>query len=234
MEKLIETHTVKPEVSFLNGKEEEMLRVISIEDETFLDNKMQEIEDFIANNHGLGKTEQEKDALYHDAQTLWREFVSRLKSMKYFFYLNRKQYNYLTDLLIEKMEYDVDTVFIAVELTNMLGEWHNNKGKTSDTEVKEYIADATEITYMYHLIAKNKVKGLTTKTFLFVEILKRIGFISKVVSYYDTFAKNSNKEIQDWVSTFEEGVYIEGKDWGRNVKLPVEKTEPKKASKKEK
>lgn len=225
MEKLIEAHTVKPEVSFLNG--EETLRVISIEDETFLDTKMQEIDSYIDKNHGLGKTEKEKDELYYNAQTLWREFVSRLKTMKYSFYLNRKQYNYLTDLLIEKMEYDVDTVFIAVELTNMLGNWHENKGKIEDTEVKEYIADATEITYMYHLIAKNKVKGLTTKTFLFVEILKKIGFISKIVSYYDTYAKNSNKEIQDWVSTFEEGVFIEGKDWGRK-QAEEKKTKSKK------
>jgi hypothetical protein len=68
---------------------------------------------------------------------------------------------------------------------------------------------------MYHLIATYKPKGLTVDTYLFAEILRRIGFISKAIGYYDNYAKSMNKDIQDWCATFEEGVYIEGKDWGR-------------------
>ena len=227
MEKLIETHVTKPEVSYLDKATNQNLRAITLEDELFLDSKIMQLDNFIANNHGLGKTEVEKDQLYYSAQSTWREYVSRLKNMKYSFYLNRKEYNFLTNLLLTKLEYTVDTVFIAVELTNMLGEWELTKGKTdvkSDTEIKSYVADATEITYMYHLIAKHTVKGLTNDTYLFVEILKKIGFISKVVSYYDNHAKTFNKDVQDWVSTFEEGVFVEGKDWGRKEYEELMKT----------
>ena len=216
MEKLIETHTQKPEVSVIEN--EKTLRAISFEDEMFLDSKISILDAFIANNHGLGKAENEKDELYYTAQSTWREYVDRLKSMNYTFYLNRKQYNFLTNLLISKLEYDVNTVFLAIELSNMLGNWETTKGKKDskdDNEVKEYVSDATEITYIYHLIAKHTVKGLTHDTYLFAQILRKIGFISKIVSYYDTHAKTFNKDIQDWASTFEANVYVEGKSWGR-------------------
>lgn len=211
-----ETNVVKPEVNFMVG--DQTMRIISIEDEHYLDGKLAELQTFTDNNHGLGKTEQEKDELYFTAQSSWKEMVERLKNMKYSFYLNRKQYNFLTNLLLSKLEYDVNTIFLAIELTNMLGSWELTKGKKdikSDTEVKCYMADATEITYMYHLIAKHTVKGLTHDTYTFAEILRIIGKISKVVSYYDTQAKSWNKDIQDWASTFDSGVYIDGKQWGR-------------------
>lgn len=216
MEKLIETNVVKPEISVFESNQN--MRSISFEDEIYLDSKINELDTFINNNHGLGKSEQEKDQLYYEAQATWRTFVDRLKTMKYTFYLNRKQYNFLTNLLISKLEYDVNTVFLAIELTNMLGTWEMTKGKKDskdDNEVKSYTCDATDITYMYHLIAKHTVKGLTADTYLFTQILRKIGFISKVVSYYDTHAKSFNKDIQDWASTFEAGVYVEGKAWGR-------------------
>ena len=117
MEKLIETHTQKPEVSVIEN--DKTLRAISFEDEMFLDSKISMLEDYIANNHGLGKTEAEKDNLYYTAQSTWREYVERLKNMNYTFYLNRKQYHFLTNLLISKLDYDVNTVFLAIELTNM-------------------------------------------------------------------------------------------------------------------
>ena len=216
MDKLIETHVIKPDINYTIG--DQATRIITLEDELFLDGKINELQTFTDNNHGLGKTETEKDVMYFTAQTSWKEMVDRLKNMNYSFYLNRKQYNFLTNLLLAKLEYDVNTVFLAIELTNMLGTWELTKGKKdskADNEVKCYTADATEITYIYHLIAKHTVKGLTNDTYTFAEILRIIGKISKVVSYYDTQAKTWNKDIQDWASTFDAGVYIDGKSWGR-------------------
>ena len=100
----------------------------------------------------------------------------------------------------------------------MLGNWETSKGKKDskeDMEIKEYSMDTTELTYVYHLIAKHTVKGLSNDTYLFAQILKKIGFASKIVAYYDTHAKNLNKEIMDWCSTFEEGIFVENKPWGR-------------------
>ena len=161
------------------------------------------------NNNGKGKSEGEKDELYKNAQGLWREYAYTLSNTKYNFFLNRKQYKFLTDLILQKMEYDVNTVFFAIELTNLLGQMKEDSRYKNDEDLIGFPVDATEITYIYHLISKHKVKGLTTNSYLFTQVLRRIGDISKVFTYYDTSGKNLSTEIQNWVVTFEEGVTTE-------------------------
>jgi hypothetical protein len=63
----------------------------------------------------------------------------------------------------------------------MLGEWHEIESSKDDKTVQGYKADPTEVTYIYHLIPKHKVKGLSNSSYRFAEILKRIGTISKII-----------------------------------------------------
>ena len=225
---VLETNVVKPTLSIFENENE--YRLIPVLTEISLDSKISEIENFMRNNHGRGKSELEKDTLYADAKALWEQYAVLLRDMSFTFYLNRKQYQFLTDLLIDKMEYDVNTVFLAIELTNMLGQWKETGTSKDDTSLQGYTSDATEVTYMYHLISKHKVKGLSNSSYRFAEVLKRIGSISKIIAYYDTHAKSLSKDIQSWVATFEDGVQVEGKDWTPNsvVEEIVEKTTTKK------
>jgi len=202
MEKqVIETNVVKPKLSIFQNDIE--YRLINKETEEMLDGKIAEIETFMATNHGFGKPDSYKDELYTSSKELWNQYARTLQDVVYTFYLNHKQFEYITSLLRDKMEYDVNTVFLAIELTNMLGTWaSSSKGQKKD-ELRGYVADATDITYMYHLIAKHKVKGLTAQTYLFAEILKKIGDISKIISYYDSSAKSLSADIQKWVASFE-------------------------------
>ena len=139
---------------------------------------------------------------------MWKEYTNILRVVKYNFFLNRTQWKFLTDLILTKLEYDVNTVFFAIELTNLLASMKDTKF-TDDNQLTAFSVDATEITYIYHLISKHKVKGLSKDSYTFANILKRIGDISKVFNYYDTAAKNLTGEIQNWVAAFEEGVTIE-------------------------
>lgn len=214
MSQQIETNVVKPDLSFVEKDQE--YRLISYGTEVELDSKIKDIEDFMNNNHGRDKSELEKDNLYTSAKNLWEQYAEALRNVHFTFYLNRKQYQFLTDLLIDKMEYDVNTVFLAIELTDMLGEWKSTGPSKDDTTLQGYVTDATEITYIYHLISKHKVKGLSHGSYRFAEVLKRIGNISKVIAYYDTAAKNLSKDIQNWVASFEPNTKVEGKDWGKN------------------
>ncbi len=204
----IETNVVKPEVSFF---ENEMTNtILSMEDEVKLDTQIQLIEDYMTNNTGKGKSEEEKDELYKNAQIMWKDYANLLRNVKYNFHLNRPQWKFLTNLLLTKLEYDVNTVFFAIELTNLLASMKDTKF-TDDNQLQSFQTDATEITYIYHLISKHKVKGLTNDAYTFSQILKRIGDISKVFNYYDTAAKNFTGEIQNWVTAFEDGVTIENR-----------------------
>ena len=81
--------------------------------------------------------------------------------------------------------------------------------KYKSNEYLPYQVNATEVTYIYHLISKHTVKGLTKDSYLFSEILLLIGSISKIFNYYDATGKNLSADIQDWVVTFEDGVDFE-------------------------
>jgi hypothetical protein len=198
-----ETNVVKPEVKFMENDVEHL--IITNEYESKLDLKIKEIVDYMENNNGKGKSDAEKDELYKNSQILWRELAEALRDTNYNFHLNRRQYQFLTDLLLKNLEYDVNTVFFAIELTDILGSMRDMKF-SNDEDLVAVPVNATEITYIYHLIAGHKVKGLTKNAYTFAQILRKIGEISKVFNYYDATAKNLSTEIQDWVASFEDGV----------------------------
>lgn len=206
MEK-IETNVIKPEIIFIENDVDNLL--INKDEEYKLDSSVENVETFIKNNSGKGKSEDEKNELYNTAQQLWKVFFKNLQEAKYNFYLNRAQYKLLTDLLITKMEYDVNTVFFAIELTNMLGNMKNNSKYTNDTDIVPFPVNATEITYTYHLISNHKVKGLSKDAYTFSQILVRIGSISKIINYYESVSKRLSSDIKDWVCSFEDGVSLD-------------------------
>jgi uncharacterized protein YjaG (DUF416 family) len=209
MTQKIETNVIKPEVSFMENEIEQL--ILTSENESALDSKIQEINDYMNNNHGKGKTSEEKDELYKNSQILWQELAVVLRDAKYNFHLNRKQYRFLTDLILKTLEYDVNSVFFAIELTELLGGMKGAK-YSNDDDLVAFPVNATEITYIYHLISEHKVKGLTNNAYYFAQVLRRIGTISKVFNYYDATAKNLSTTIQDWVVSFEDGVSAPTKD----------------------
>ena len=197
----IETNVVKPRNFFReNGKEYVFIDSI---DEATLDSQITTIENYIRTNDGRYQTEEYKDKLYAESKKLWEDYANFLRNVKFSFYINKKQFDYLTDLLVQEMEYDHDTIFFAIELTNMLGEWSTIETSEDDSELKCYHADAIEITYIYHLVSKHKVQGLSESSYRFAEVLRRLKEVHKIISYYDSSAKSLAKDIQDWVASFE-------------------------------
>lgn len=206
MARKIETNVVKPETKFeYLGKE--YLHIDS-EQQILLDSKIDLVNQFMKNNSGKGKESKEQDALYGESQKLWQDFITTLESTKYNFYLNKDQWKFLTDLIYSKLEYDVNTVFFALELNQLLTDIKSSK--YTGNEIQPFPVTATEVTYIYHLIQNHKVKGLGKESLLFSQILLTIGAISKIFNYYDATGKNMSNDIQDWVLTFEEGVFTEG------------------------
>jgi hypothetical protein len=200
MNQKIEVSTIKPELTLLN--EDQSYRILDIIDESRLDLKIDDIQKYMSKTNGIGKNDDQKDADYAYAQKLWKEFQNDLRDVKFNFYLDRSQFTLLTDILLKKLEYDSNTVFIAIELTELLGGMHGTKF-SNDKEVKSFNVTATEITYIYHLIQNFKIKGLSKDAYTFSKILRRIGEISKIVNYYDAHAKNLTEEISKWALTLD-------------------------------
>jgi len=208
MAKNIETNVVKPEVNYKRDGFD--YRLIDEEMENNLDNHINSISSYCKENNGKGKSTKEKDELYLNSQKLWKNYISDLESTKYNFYLNKDQWKFLTDLVLNKLDYDVNTVFFAIELKELFDVMKSSKYKGD--EYIAYSVNATEVTYIYHLISKYTVKGLTKDSYLFSEILILIGAISKLFNYYDATGKNIASNIQDWVVTFEDGVDFENRE----------------------
>ena len=199
----LESNVVKPQVSFVENDQE--IRTIDLNVEENLDSRISDIKRHITDKNGKGQSDNIKDELYLEAQRLWKEFATTLKESKYNFYLDRPQHKFLTDLIVNKLEYDINSVFFAIQLKDLFDVMKDSKYK-DDSQLISYNVNATEITYIYHLISTHKVKGLTKDSYLFAEILMKIGNISKVINYYDATGKNLSVEINDWVVTFEDGV----------------------------
>jgi len=197
----IETNVVKPKMSFKENEQE--YNLMDALDEASLDAQITKIRDYVKNNDGRFQPEEYKDKLYAESKKHWEDYANFLRNVKFSLYLNKAQFEYLTDLLVDQMEYDINTIFFAIELTNMLGNWSESETADNDTNLKCYHGNATEITYLYHLISKHKVKGLTNESYRFSEVLRRLDGLSRIINYYDTGAKTMAKEIQDWVADFD-------------------------------
>jgi len=190
---------VRPSLTFFKNDIE--YKLLDDDQENQLEVAVYDATEYIEKNNGFGKSEAEKDELYKNAQKYWKILANTLQDTKFNFYLDQEQHKYLFDLLRNKLEYDSNTVFFAMELAEMLAQkatWSGDKNQQQSFQLT-----ATEITYVYHLISKHKVKGLNKEAYMFVDILRKIGQISKVINFYDAGAKALNTRIQQWVAGFE-------------------------------
>jgi hypothetical protein len=188
-------------------------RILKEEDENWIDDKVSEMRVFMKNNDGEGKTSAEKDELYREVQEIWGELGGpdgKISKIEYGFILTRPQYNHLIGLLRDKVEYDVNTIFFAIELTNFLGKTVQENEFEDDHTPLVFDINATDMTYLYTCLSQHKSKGLTKKTYTFAEIIRRIGDISKVINHLDSNSKDLSTEIQNWASCLDDGVSMEG------------------------
>tara|TARA_R110000772_G_scaffold4683_2_gene16743 strand:+ start:2831 stop:3607 length:777 start_codon:yes stop_codon:yes gene_type:complete len=230
----------KPELLF-EDLSENKIRMISIEDETYLEQKSIELIEYMRNNHDQKVSDEQKDNMYLDLQKMWNEVSGknggRLNDINFFLILHRQEYNYLVTLLRNKMEYDVDTIFFAMELDKMIKTMADDHKFENDITAKPFDMTPVDVHYLYQLLSRHKVKGLSKESYYFAEIIKRIALTSKIFNYYQETYKNIAKAVQLWVASLEEGVSIQEGDkiyqliWGDTDIKPVfsdKPAEPKK------
>lgn len=205
----------KPDLQFtdLNGNK---IRMISVEDETYLEEKAQELINFMRNNHSQDLSDGEKDLLYSELQVMWNEVSGRdggkLNDTSFHLVLHRPEYNYLVSLLREKLLYDVDTIFFAMELDNMVQAMLANSKFPDDKTAMPFNMTPVDVHYLYQLISKHTVKGLKKESYYFAEVIKRVALSSRIFNYYKETYANIAKAIQMWVASLDKGVAIQEGD----------------------
>lgn len=184
-------------------------KFLSEEEANKLDEKIESVYKFMKDNTKKGLSEDKKGELYEQTKEMWNEVAQLLNEAKFGLVLNRPQYNYMTSLLTDKMEYDVNLLFYAIELVSMLKRMRDEKNEfkyTNDVDPLTYTLNATDVTYLYHVLQEHKVKGLSEKSLIFASIIRRIGDISKIFGYYDNLSKELSTHIQEWVVSLDEKV----------------------------
>lgn len=219
----------KPELT-LTSENGELVRVISQEDELYLTGKYDEIIKFMRDNHSQDISDEEKDSLYIELQKMWNEVSGknggRLNEVSFNLILNRDEYRYLTDLIVNKMEYDVDTIFFAEELIDMINDMRKDD-KFLNNESKPFNMTPVDIHYLYQLLSKHTVKGLSKQSRNFSNVIRRIALSSKVFNYYKELYANLAKSITIWVHSLDKGTFISETDnaykmiWGDSDVKPV-------------
>lgn len=196
----------KPKSSFIENGKTYLLMNDSYEIE--LNSKIKELNDYMSTNIGKGKTDEEKDNLYKKAQSLWIDCGTTFKDMKYNFNLNRAQYELLTDIILNKTIYDVNSILIYAEISDFLKNMHSIAKYKDTEEIIAYPINRTEISCIYHLFSKYTIKGISNSTYRFGEITQRICDINLLINYYNEYVNITklSEDIMSWTASFEEGV----------------------------
>jgi hypothetical protein len=218
----------KPELEVL-GEDGVKVRLIEPEDEKYLEDKYQEMIDYMVETHDQGASNSEKDEIYGKAQKMWNEVSGKnggkLNEISFNLLLTKEEATYLKKILAQNAEYDVDTIFYAIEVSELIEDFIQTKF-SSDKELKKFVMNATDMHYLYHLISKHKVRGLTRQAYTFANIIRSIGASSKLFNYYKEKYENLSKAIMYWAQSLEEGVSIDSNDpvykliWGNTDKKP--------------
>lgn len=219
----------KPDLNFTSN-DGEKIRILTPEDELYLEQSYDELIEFMRTNHAQGLTDEEKDELYNKLQISWNEVSGknggRLNDISFSLVLHRSEYNYLMDLLKNKIEYDVDTIFYGMELRDMLEGMKASADYENDKQGIAFDMNPIDIHYLYHIISKQTVKGLSTQAYNFAEIIKRIALSSNIFNHYKQNFDNISKAIQLWVASLDEGMVIDNQDpiyqmiWGNSDNKP--------------
>lgn len=203
----INTLQVKPTTTIKGRKEvngevvEGEYTLISEEHDHEIEARFNDIVDYMETTTGEGESEHTKDEIYGQAKKLWNAGADALNNAKFNLNLTREEYIYLVDLLENEFEYDANTMFYVVELIKWIDSINGRELK-NDVDKEAVQITATELTLLFHIIGKHKIKGLCKEAFLYMEIIKRITEISKLYDYWNNRSKEVSEEIQRWVASF--------------------------------
>lgn len=184
--------------------EYEGFRFISEEDENELDSLGMELIEFLDETYGTILPEEKQDELYSKSQEMWHKYKEALDKTEFGVVLNKEDHSFLKNTLTKKMEYDVDTVFFLMEVSNRLLSFSDDNVFEDEKESRVFNFKPTELSYTYHLFSKYKVKGLVKETYNFHSTAIAFGRTSMVFNYYENVSKVLANAITEWVSSFKD------------------------------
>lgn len=148
----------------------------------------------------------EKDNLLKEAHKIWNKGASKsggvINTSTYNLLLYREEYKYLTDLLLNKLEYNVDTLFTVMEIKDKLKSMMDiAEGFKDNDTLLSFEFTPIELRYLVTVLNTKTVKGLTKESYLLYNIFVSIGALTRV---YDTLKiefDNLSKTVLEWAAS---------------------------------
>lgn len=214
----IYTLTKKPQVV---GKYDDIdIRFITEEAENILDEMIENVREYIQNNNGFGTSEENKNELYSNAQKMVMLYSNTLGNTKFSLNIGLREFQFMCDYIQNHAEYNIENVFVGLEVKNFFEALQANFPKTGTGIVP---LDPTSMTFAYHVVSKWTCIGWNEDTDTFIRLITAFGQISSLIKYYDAQVKILTDDVQDWVYLFEPQI----------TKEDIEKTKRDAESKKE-
>ena len=181
--------------------------ILTTTDKENLDNIIKEIETLYDSPISPDLTE--RNAQYETYKNLITKYSKTLADIKYNFIISKKEYLFMKSLIIDKISYDRQNIFVGLLVRDtFFYRYDTNKSSTktalfSEKDIELFKMDITEITRISHLSGLQEIKGLYEKADIFANITKKIGDISKIFDIYNSKGKDLSEEGGNWIQQFD-------------------------------
>lgn len=184
------------------------VEAIKKEDAEKTDEILNRIEKFITDNAEAGKKDDDvKSKLYGELNAMWKELSNHINNIGFIFNINDEEYALLKNYLIQKCNYDHQTVFMGVQLK---GDFLKRAEKYRSNN-EPILVTCSETILIHHLFTSGgfTVKGLDARAYHFRNIMTAIGDINKIYTELDTASKRAGEDINNWVQGLEKEPAVE-------------------------
>lgn len=177
------------------------------------DDKIKEIENIAkvaydymkANDAAAAETDDQKDEYYKFVTDQWNSLRDAVQAVRYNFYINYDEFDYLNKLLTQNMSYGVNDVFIGFKVKDGFLDYaqsefdkYTNAKKNRQQNIS-FEVEMRDTIVLYHLLEGHKEKGLNKSSRLFSNVLKTIGDTNKVYNSLDLETKRLSEHIGNWM-----------------------------------
>lgn len=180
--------------------------IINDSDRKKLDNVIEDIEKIYKT--AISNVKEEREKQYAEFVPLLEKYGKILGATKYTLQLTKEEYLYLKALILKKISYDRQNLFIGLLVRDdFFNKYDTDKAynKTSlfdKKEVEVFSLDINEITRISHLTSLNEIQGLDEKADRFANIVKKIGDVSKMFDIYNMKGEELSNRSADWIQGF--------------------------------
>ena len=147
-------------------------------------------------------SEEAKTKLFSQSEVLLKSYVDTLRAAKFNFPITRDEHKSIIQVIEEKLDYDVNDLFLALRLKfDFLDKIGNLNYKANAVRVLSVSVDTVAI--LFHLLSKYKAKGLSHLSLTYAMVVRKLGEIKKESFSFEEEFKSLTTIRNGWTATMD-------------------------------